>query len=271
MKAYNAARDSNGSPSVPNAYDLKKVTLVTCATLISVAVIGSELVARDTPTQTSDGPANAATKSVHDEAERILGTIQLTAYKHDTDIDEKKGQFYCDCSGFVGYVLNRTVSKDGKKGPFGNGRRRPLAADYERGFEKAPQRPTSGARWQQIARVCDARPGDVIAWRHEVPKPGNTGHVVIVDKKPVVEKDGLVRMDIIDSTTLPSADITGDKGKTGIGRRTMWFKVDSDGRAVAYVRGKRTATPKTEAISIGRACSTNAATSEERPAGRRAA
>src|SRR5262249_25129600 len=134
-----------------------------------------------------------------------------------------------------------------------------------------PENPTSGARWQQIPRVADARPGDVIAWRHEVPKPNNTGHVVIVDKKPVVEKDGLVRMDIIDSTTLPSADITADKGKTGIGRRTMWFKVDSDGRAVSYVRGKRTAAPKTEAISIGRALPTSAAASEKRPAGRRTA
>lgn len=247
------------------------MSVTACVSVISLAISCGQLSAREVPKPSGDAPANVATKSIHEEAQRILGTIQLTAYKHDTDIDEKNGKFYCDCSGFVGYVLNRTVSKDDKKGPFGDGRRRPLAADYERGFEKAPENPTSGARWQQITRVSDARPGDVIAWRHEVPKPGNTGHVVIVDKKPVVEKDGLVRMDIIDSTTLPSADITGEKGKTGIGRRTMWFKVDSDGRAVAYIRGKRTATPKTEAIAIGRALSPNGAASEKRAAGRRAA
>ena len=105
------------------------------------------------------------------------------------------------------------------------------------------------------------------AWsRHEVPKPGNTGHVVFVDQKPEVEKDGLVRVVVIDSTTLPSADISGDKGKSGIGRRTMWFTVDKDGRPVGYVRGKRTAKPKVEAISIGRALPTKAKISTVRRA-----
>jgi hypothetical protein len=92
----------------------------------------------------------------------------------------------------------------------------------------------------------------VIAWRHEKPKPGNTGHVVIVDQTPVVEQDGLVRVVIIDSTTLPSNDLKG-KGKSGIGRRTMWFTVSKDGEPQGHVRGSRTAKPKVEAISIGRA------------------
>lgn len=260
-----------GRAQVPRRPQFVKFAFVYAASLACLALLCGNLTARELPKTNGDGAANAVTQSVHDEAMRILNSIQLTAYKHDTDIDEKKGQYYCDCSGFVGYVLNRTASKDDKKGPFGNGSRRPLAMDYEKGFDKAPENVVAGARWQQIVRVADARPGDVIAWRHEVPKPGNTGHVVIVDKKPVVEKDGLVRMDIIDSTTLPSADITGSKGKTGIGRRTMWFKVDSDGHAVAYVRGKRTATPKTEAISIGRALPANAAATEKRAGSRRAA
>ena len=229
-----------------------------------VVLLSSWVQARDLPK--SDGPANKVTQAVHDEAMRILTSIQLTEYRHTTDIDEKKGTYYCDCSGFVGYVLNRTVSKDDKKGPFGNGDRRPLAMDYEKGFAKAPETVAIGARWQQIARVADARPGDVIAWRHEKPLPGNTGHVVIVDQKPVVEKDGLVRMGVIDSTTLPSSDITKDKGKSGIGRRTMWFKVDSDGRAVGYVRGSRTSKPKVEEISIGRALPTSEKQSTERRA-----
>jgi hypothetical protein len=249
---------------------IKDLSSVCSATLICLT-LGADLAARELPKTKADGAANAMTQSVHDEAIRILNSIQLTAYKHDTDIDETKGQYYCDCSGFVGYVLNRTVSKDDKKGPFGNGTRRPLAMDYEKGFAKTPENIVAGARWQQVARVADARPGDVIAWRHEKPLPNNTGHVVIVDQAPVVEKDGLVRVGVIDSTTLPSADITKEKGKTGIGRRTMWFKVGSDGRAVSYVRGSRTSKPKTEEISIGRALPTGAATTEKRPATRRAA
>jgi hypothetical protein len=206
--------------------------------------------ARDVPRV--ERAAKAAAKSVHEEAVRILESVKLTEYRHKADIDEDKGAYYCDCSGFVGYVLNRTIAKDDGKGPFGDGKKRPLAMDYEKGFAAAEAKPESGARWQRVVRAVDARPGDVVAWRHEVPKPGNTGHVVIVDQAPVMEKDGLVRVEIIDSTTLPSSDLAG-KGKSGIGRRTMWLAVDEDGRAVGTVRGKRTAKPKMEAISIGRA------------------
>jgi hypothetical protein len=76
--------------------------------------------------------------------------------------------------------------------------------------------------------------------------------VVIVAERPVVENDGIVKVVAIDSTVLPSADITADKGKSGIGRRTMWFTVDKDGRPSGYIRGSRTATPKNDAIAIGR-------------------
>jgi hypothetical protein len=184
---------------------------------------------------------------------RVLNSIKLTEYRHKTDIDEKKGAYYCDCSGFVGYVLNRTVAKDDGKGPFHDGRKRPLARDYEKGFAKAPEKADGKGGWQQVVRLTDARPGDVIAWRHEKPKPNNTGHVVIVDQTPVVEKDGLIRVVVIDSTTLPSSDLAGGKGKSGIGRRTMWFMVGKDGEPHGYVRGSRTAKPKVEAISVGRA------------------
>jgi hypothetical protein len=248
---------------------MKRYWVIGCAGFTLLVATCDVLEAGNVPK--SDGPANAATRGVHDEALRILNSVQQTEYRHTTDIDEKKGTYYCDCSGFVGYVLNRTVSKDDKKGPFGNGDRRPLAMDYEKGFAKTPESPANGARWQQIARVADARPGDVIAWRHEKPLPNNTGHVVIVDLAPVVEKDGLIRVGVIDSTTLPSSDITKDKGKSGIGRRTMWFKVDSDGHAVSYVRGSRTSKPKTEEISVGRALPTGAGATEKHSATRRAA
>jgi|tagenome__1003787_1003787.scaffolds.fasta_scaffold20793921_1 hypothetical protein len=200
-----------------------------------------------------DQPANAATGSVHEEAVRILNSIHTTKYQHKPDIDEKKGAYYCDCSGFVGYVLSRTVGKEDGKGPLHNGRKWPTAMEYEKFFAAATINAAGDGRWQHIDWLTDARPGDVIAWRHEKPKAGNTGHVVIVDQTPIVEKDGVVRVAVIDSTTLPSIDLTGDKGKTGIGRRTMWFTVDKDGRPHGYIRGSRKAKPKVEAIAIGRA------------------
>ena len=236
-----------------------------CASLILVALTCGRLQARD-PSNV-DRPANTATSRVHDEAMRILNSIKMTQYRHSTNIDEKKGVYYCDCSGFVGYVLNRTLTNDGRKGPLADGKRRPLAMDYEKFFAAVPSKTGGDGRWQQIDRLADARPGDVIAWRHEKPKPGNTGHVVIVDQTPVAEKDGLVRVIVIDSTTLPSSDISGDKGKSGIGRRTMWFTIDKEGRPHAYVRGARTAKARVESISIGRALPSPTI----RPATRRAA
>jgi len=243
-------------------WDIKKLNW--CTTLILTAVATDGVHARDVPR--SDRAANAAACSVYKEATRILNSIQSTKYQHKTDIDEKKGAYYCDCSGFVGYVLNRAVGQDGK-GALGDKRKRPLAMDYEKFFAAAPSRPDRSARWQHIVRLADARPGDVIAWRHEKPKPGNTGHLVIVDQRPVLEKDGLVRVAIIDSTTLPSDDITGEKGKTGIGRRIMWFTIDDQGRPVGSIRGSRTAKPKVENISIGRALPV----AKKRAAARRAA
>jgi hypothetical protein len=200
-----------------------------------------------------DRPANPAAREVYDEATRILKGMKRTEYQHRTEIDEEKRVYLCDCSGFVGYVLNRTVGQDEGKGPFGDGRNRPLAMDYEKFFAAAPTKPNGKDRWQRIERLADARPGDVIAWRHEKPRPGNTGHVVIVAERPVLEEDGLVRVVFIDSTTRPQADDTRAPGTSGIGRGAMWFKIDEQGRAVAHIRGSRTVEAKVEAISIGRA------------------
>ena len=200
-----------------------------------------------------DAAANAASREVHDEATRILNSIQSTVYQHNTEIDEKAGTYRCDCSGFVGYVLNRTTAKDDPTGPLGDKKKRPLAMDYEKFFENTPARNGGDGRWQQVVKLVDARPGDVIAWRHETPKPGNTGHVVIVDQRPIVEEDGLVRVVVIDSTTKPQVDDTRAKGTSGVGRGSMWFMVDAEGRATGHIRGSRTAKPKNEAISIGRA------------------
>jgi hypothetical protein len=232
--------------------------------LVLAALACGRLHARDVTR--GDGPANAASQSVSDEARRILNNIKTTEYKHDTKIDESKGAYYCDCSGFVGYVLNRTVGNDDRKGPLHNGDSRPVAMEYEKFFAAVPAKADGTGRWQHIVRLADARPGDVIAWRHEKPMPGNTGHVVIVDQRPVLEKDGLVRVVVIDSTTKPQVDDTRAAGTSGIGRGTMWFTVDDAGRPAGYVRGSRTAKPKNEPISIGRALPAAA-----KPAAKRAA
>jgi hypothetical protein len=218
---------------------------------VAIAACCTTLHARDVAK--TDGPANAASEQVFDEATRILNGIKVTKYKHETDIDEAKGVYYCDCSGFVGYVLKQTVAKDDPQGPLSNGKKRPTAMEFEKAFAASPAKAEDGGHWQKVERLMDARPGDVIAWRHEVPKPGNTGHVVIVGERPTTDDDGLVRVVVIDSTTKPQVDDTRAAGTSGIGRGSMWFKVDDSGKAVSYLRGSKKAEPKSEAISIGRA------------------
>jgi hypothetical protein len=232
--------------------------------LLFVALSCGSLQAKDVAN--GDGPANAAARGVHEEAARILNSIQSTKYQHKTEIDETAGSYRCDCSGFVGYVLNRTVAKEDQLGPLANKKNRPLAMDYEKFFEAAPTKAKGEGRWQQVVRLADARPGDVIAWRKEKPKPGNTGHVVIVAERPVVEEGGLVRVVMIDSTTKPQVDDTRAAGTSGVGRGTMWFTVDEQGRPQAHIRGSRNATPTVESISIGRPLPV-----AEKPASRRAA
>jgi hypothetical protein len=220
-----------------------------CFVLLAASGLHAKDTAKNDPTK-KDGPANAASEQVYQEAMRILGGLKKTEYKHDTDIDEEKGTYYCDCSGFVGYVLNQTVAKDNPKGPLGDGKKRPLAMHYEKAFEATPK-PESGG-WQRVERVADARPGDVMAWRHAEPKPGNTGHVVIIAERPVKDEKGLMRVVVIDSTTKPQVDDTRAAGTSGIGRGTMWIRVDDEGRPAAYLRGSREAKPIAELISIGR-------------------
>jgi hypothetical protein len=200
-----------------------------------------------------DGPANAATQRIHDETRRILANLQDTMYRHTTEIDEAKGIFRCDCSGLGIYILNRTVATEDRQGPLGDGKLRPRAMHFYEAFAQADAAPRGNGRWQRIERLVDARPGDIVAWRRDKILPGNSGHVVMVDEAPVVEEDGLVRVVMIDSTTRHLVNDTRRKGESGVGRGTMWFRVDDEGRPVAYVRGPRTAEPVAVRISIGRA------------------
>jgi hypothetical protein len=222
-----------------------------CAALVIVALTSGGLRA-ESHTE-ARGPANPATAHIHEEARRILHGLHETVYQHKTEIDEAEGVYRCDCSGLGIYILSQTVAKDDPRGPLGDGKVRPRAMHFYEAFAQAKTQADGGGRWQRIERIVDARPGDIIGWRREIVVPGNSGHVVIVDEQPVAEDDGLVRVVIIDSTTRPQVDDTRGEGESGVGRGTMWFKADDEGRPVAYVRGSRDAAPTAVRISIGRA------------------
>lgn len=223
----------------------------------SIALLLAALFFSSAPTHgqelVGDRPANAATQSIHQETRRILANINKTIYQHSTAINEEQGIYRCDCSGLGLYILNQTVARNDPRGPLGDGRKRPKAVHFENAFAAASTEPNNAGRWQRIERLLDARPGDIIAWRRPKRMPGHTGHVVMVDQTPVKEASGVVRVVVIDSTTRPHADDTRSSGITGIGRGTLWFTIDADGRPVGHIRGAADNEPVIEPIAIGRA------------------
>jgi uncharacterized iron-regulated protein len=186
------------------------------------------------------------------EVRRILSSVRSTEYSHKTQIDEQQGKYLCDCSGLACYVLQQKFPQHYKAIPKPKGRARPLAVDFYRFFSGLPAAPPRDG-WQQVPSLLDARPGDILAWKSDNPKPGaSTGHVVFIDGRPVRDKDGQVRVEIIDSTSRGHGNDTRKSGQTGIGRGTMWFSVDDQGRPTGYrwssARGKLQQPP----IAIGR-------------------
>jgi hypothetical protein len=106
--------------------------------------------------------------------------------------------------------------------------------------------------WLRIERIADARPGDILAWRSLKPKRGSTGHVVILDGRPVQTPDGEVCVPVIDSTSSGHGNDTRPKGQTGIGRGLMWFAVDAQGHPTAYRWSRPTGKLQSRPIAIGR-------------------
>lgn len=164
--------------------------------------------------------------------EGIRATLRTTRYTHDTRIDPRAGRYDFDCSVMAAYVLARAAPRARAALPAG----RPLAVDFHRAIVAAPiNRPRNG--WQRIARIADARPGDVLAW----PRPrwfrsNNTGHVAFVAGTPVVTARGvLVR--VTDATSVGHQDDprNRDGGPTGFGQGTLLIETHPvTGEGTAY-------------------------------------
>jgi hypothetical protein len=207
----------------------------------------------------SDEPKSSPlAEQIHAEARRILGRVQKSQYSHKTTVDEKEGVYFCDCSGFVDLVLKNVSPKHLAEIETHRAKgKRQLAEDYVEAFEQAPT--TATGAWQRIARVADARPGDILCWKNLKHKAGdhaNTGHVMIIDEPPVEESDRgqtLYRITVIDSTASPHADDTRKDNATGIGRGTLWLSVDSEGKPTGYHWKSPTGQFHETVVAIGRA------------------
>jgi hypothetical protein len=102
-----------------------------------------------------------------------------------------------------------------------------------------------------------------MAWRFETLEKGkNTGHVVILAERPKLDPSGAFYVARVydstiethfDDTRLPDGQ-PSPKGKTGVGSGVINFKIDGDGRPIAYLFGPPlTAQYFYRTIAIGRA------------------
>jgi len=167
-------------------------------------------------------------EQVADEAEAVLHRVKHTVYTHDTHVDVATGTYNMDCSGYVGYVLQRrarehfvTISNSG-------GSHGPLAIDFYNRFVGLPPEGADG--WRPIEPLPQARRGDIVAWDFLDPSrhADNTGHVFVIDRDPEVFDDGVVAVRVYDSSDVIHYDDTrgrgGESPPTGVGAGTIHFR-----------------------------------------------
>lgn len=223
-----------------------------------LAAAGSVAFAADrTLPSGSNGSTGATPPSLpqrfQSEAERVLGQVTSTTYRHRTRVVEAAGVYETDCKGLIAFLLRKVSPAHLEVLPVAAGRRKPRAVEYYEFFRgQSVVGEISQTGWDRVPRLVDAQPGDVLAWRYrEIVLGKNTGHVLILDAKPERAGDDVFRVAVIDATGTPHDDDTRARGSTGIGKGTMWFKVNADGEPVAYKRNSE-AGFKGAPIAIGR-------------------
>jgi hypothetical protein len=187
------------------------------------------------------------------EVRRELTAMRSTRYQHTTDVDERTGAYFYDCSGLVDYAAKRAVPADADALPISTSLR-PLAGDIERYLHLGLAHPIDG--WTSLSRVDALHAGDVIAWlATEDSSTGDTGHVMIVladpSANPARPDEWLVR--VADSTLSPHGLDSRPRGDTGLGTGTIGLVADHAGAPIAfYWQGGVSGKAKRTGIALGR-------------------
>src|SRR5271170_7912161 len=111
------------------------------------------------------------------EARHILATVRHTDYQHHSHIDPATGTYDCDCSEFVGYILEKVAPANYRLIPKEPNHVRPRAFKYCDYFRSLPD---DAPGWHPIHKITSVRAGDIIAWRApDIVRDEDTGHVMI--------------------------------------------------------------------------------------------
>jgi len=198
---------------------------------------------------------NQAGEDLLHRANSMVKNIEHTTYSHKIYIDESKGIYKLDCSGFISYLLNETRPTAQAAIPH-PGQQRPLAEDFYRYFKGLSKSPNK-AGWSKVEYATDLNAGDIIAWLQPASSEdsGNTGHVMIVGGKPSVNSDRKkeVLVPVIDSTSSPHSDDSRRKGSSGLGKGTIGILTNDKAKPVGFFwRGGLSEKPNYTKIAFGR-------------------
>ncbi len=181
----------------------------------------------------ADAPASRGARRVLRVLDGIRKRLKRTRYQHRTVVRHYRGVYLWDCSGMAEWVLRRVAPRTLR----GIYRERPVARDFYRVISRAPT--DRGRRgWRRIARLQDARPGDVFAWlRPPHWGKGVTGHVgfLVRSPRPLKGHPYVYTLRIADATSLPHQDDTREYGGAGgFGHGTIIFGTDGNGAPTHY-------------------------------------
>lgn len=193
----------------------------------STAALRTPIAAVETPNRA--GAATQAASRTVQQIEAIERNLRVASYRHDTRVDERAGRYEFDCSGLIAWVLARSAPQAHRATTARTSGSRPLAADYARFFLGVRPEQARGP-WTRVARVQDARPGDVLAWiKPRIVRSNNTGHVVFVVGAPrrSTRFQHAWLVPIADSSRYRHQDDNREgTDRTGLGRGTIMITED---------------------------------------------
>ena len=203
------------------------------ADALPASIHAIEVAPRAAPRFVDSAPASRSGTRVLETLARVRGEVRSSRYQHNTVVRERDGLFAWDCSGMAAWVMSRAAPR----ALASVGGERPVARDFYRAITRAPTARGRGG-WLRLARISEARPGDVFAWLRPNDWPArNTGHVgfVLAAPVPVPWLPGAYVVRIADATSVGHQDDTrANDADGGYGEGTLMFLTDGAGHGNAY-------------------------------------
>jgi len=194
----------------------------------------------------------ATESSVFLTSQEIFNTMQRSSYEHKAFVDETHGIYVLDCSSFMGLVIRKIAPKAYTALPIDAPHKRPRAKNFY-AFLNALEPHESRDGWLGIKRMEEVKKGDIIAWKYaQNSNKQDTGHVVMVYEKPILEANGFYQVRVMDSSKGKHAHDSRGEGQSGIGIGTMWFSVDKEGIPNGVLWSDRSTKVAEHAIAMGR-------------------